>query len=292
MERCPHLSNLATSQYYLALSACGALLRYVEHTNNMVFSPNTLVIKFKPKEGSLFLDMSTIEGLELLQNNLLSSQTRLQRTFGSQLSVMDKTKTRAGKRLLRRSLIEPPAELPTIRVRQDAVEELMNKESLYFGICKALQSFPDIERALACLIAQVSLQIKRQVVEPNKASAPVSRATASSSAGLSKRPKSALSDRIFIEETKTSCITIVRNVIYLKAGIDCIERIWEEMQEVESTLLTCCTKSIQSEYIANLRQAIDDVIVPEAAPSKDVEQMHLQGAFAVTPGRNGTVPLI
>lgn len=285
VKACPHLSNLATCPYYLALSACGALLRYIEHSNNMVFPPCTLMIRFKPKEGSLFVDMATIEGLELLENGLLHTQSRKSRTKGSQLSAMDRTKTRAGKRFLRRTILEPPAELPTIRLRQDAVEEIASNESLYYNAVAVLQTFPDLERALACLLAQESSKMRR-IANESRATSSHSKPSSTLSSGSSKR---GTIDQQVIDGTKAPCMTIIRNVIYLKAAIDAIWDLLKEMQGVESTLLVCYVNGLQSTVLNKLRDALDDVIVPEATASKDVEQMRLQGAFAVKANRNGKI---
>ncbi len=283
MEKCPHLGNLGSSPYYLALACCGALLRYVEHINNTLFTPGTLRIRFKPNEGTLFLDIATMEGLELVQNgrSQLGSTNRT-----SQLQIMDKTKSRAGARLLRRTLLEPPAELNTITLRQDTVEELSNNEDLYFNVIAVLTRFPDLERALAGLLARENARIKRQNWA-NKTANPKSRPGSNLSAGPSSRMTSKPVDYTMVDDARAPSITAIRNVIYVKSALDALDDILRVLEGVKSSLLLAIARSMRMPEIGKLQEAINEVIVPDAAPSRDVEHMRLQGAFAVRTGRNG-----
>lgn len=170
-DQCPNLSASSTIPRYLALAATGALIKYVEHIQAVTFQPGTLRIALAPNDGSLFLDVSTIEMTELVR----SSRGAVDGSFvkssnDSLLSVIDKTKTRPGKRFLRRTLLEPPADLDTIVGRQRAVEELSSDEEHYFGICTALCSFPDLEAVLASLLTrEVSLGTTHAVQRPRDA---------------------------------------------------------------------------------------------------------------------------
>lgn len=299
-ERCSHLTNLGSSPYYLALASCGALVRYIEHTNNTLFVPGSLRITFKPNEGTLFLDIATMEGLELVQNG----RAPVGPMKGiSQLEAMRKTKTRAGSRLLRRSLLEPPAELSTITLRQDSVAELSSKEEMYFNIVAVLSKFPDLERALSGLLARENTRARKLNIgkkSGSEASRPGTVSTRGSSAfgsrsGTATRtatgtPSSrALSrpvDFSAIDDARIPSITTVRNVIGIKSALDTLDEVLRVLDGVRSSLLRGISRSMRMAELSKLQEAIDEVIVPEAAPSKDVEHMRLQGAFAVRAGRD------
>jgi hypothetical protein len=162
-EQCPNLAASSGIPRYLALASAGALIKYVEHIQAVVFEPGTMRIVLSPNDGTLFLDVATIEAVELIRSARGAldgggSSTGRAPKNGSLLAVIDKTKTRPGTRFLRRTLLEPPGDLGTILTRQAAVEELADNEEGYFAICEALAKFPDLEVVLASLLArQVSL---------------------------------------------------------------------------------------------------------------------------------------
>jgi MutS domain III len=114
-------------------------------------------INLSPNDGTLFLDVATIEAVELIRSSRVARDGNAAGSFAkndSLLAVIDKTKTRPGKRFLRRTLLEPPGDIGTILARQDVVEELSGNEEGYFAICRALSSFPDLESVLASLLAK------------------------------------------------------------------------------------------------------------------------------------------
>src|SRR5207248_11309862 len=73
------------------------------------------------------------------------------RRGGTVLSVVDRTLTAAGGRLLARWLASPLLELGEIRARQDAVEELSQAAVLREEIAERLRRVLDVERLLGRL---------------------------------------------------------------------------------------------------------------------------------------------
>jgi DNA mismatch repair protein MSH4 len=93
----------------------------------MVFSFHTLRIKYEASEGSMMVDVSTIHSLELVQN--LQNAKSKDCLFG----IMNQTLTPMGARLLRNNILQPLTDPEVLNTRYDAVEELSNKEELFFA---------------------------------------------------------------------------------------------------------------------------------------------------------------
>ena len=99
----------------------------------------------KATEARLVLDEATIRNLEILEN------LREKKTEGSLLSVLDKTVTSSGGRLMKKILIEPLADLEAIQERQSMIDLLMQKQQLILDWRLLLKSVLDIERMLGRL---------------------------------------------------------------------------------------------------------------------------------------------
>lgn len=94
--------------------------------------------------GTMQIDAATRRNLELTQ--ALSGGRA-----GSLLSVIDKTVTASGARLLERRLASPSLSLPTIHARLDAVSFMTNTANLAANLRDALRRVPDLDRALSRL---------------------------------------------------------------------------------------------------------------------------------------------
>jgi len=63
------------------------------------------------------------------------------------------TKTVGGARLLRANLLQPLTSLDTLRMRQDAVQELVSNDDLAFTIGQGLSQMPkDLDRSAPCVV--------------------------------------------------------------------------------------------------------------------------------------------
>lgn len=61
--------------------------------------------------------------------------------------VLDKTSTKCGARLLRASLLQPLRDVATLRLRYDAVEELLREADLAANVSTCLGALPkDLDR--------------------------------------------------------------------------------------------------------------------------------------------------
>lgn len=123
----------------VALGACGAALEYLQRTQGVAM-PKFQGISTYSVDGHLILDANTRRNLELTQTS------RDQSFMGSLLWSLDNTKTAMGARMLRRWLLEPLCNVPAIRERQDAVEELSAAFDLRERLEKLLLRLSDLER--------------------------------------------------------------------------------------------------------------------------------------------------
>lgn len=122
------------------LRAAAALFGYLERAKIDVLSSIRKIIRVHSGEN-LFLDSSSIRNLELVENlNDSSSRSTL-------FAVLDRTKTAQGGRLLKRRLLNPSAEIKTIRQRQKEAAEFLENRPLMNEAGLILPHIKDIERA-------------------------------------------------------------------------------------------------------------------------------------------------
>ncbi len=127
------------------LAASGALLRYMIDTQKSALSHLKKVTVAGSRQGML-LDPATLRNLELLKNS------REEGSKGTLLSVLDKTITPLGARLLRQWVKKPLLDLARIQERLAAVEELHQKVIPREEMRDIMQGIYDLER----LISRVS----------------------------------------------------------------------------------------------------------------------------------------
>jgi DNA mismatch repair protein MutS len=132
------LSSFGCEGLSAGLQAAGALLAYVKETHPSALSTLRALVPERPGEA-MPLDRATLAGLEILRS-ARSGDAR-----GSLLSVMDRTVTAAGGRLLRRWVSAPLVSRPAILERQEAVASLASDAGLRRA-CGVLREVYDLER--------------------------------------------------------------------------------------------------------------------------------------------------
>ena len=125
------------------LSAAGAVLSYIERTQKGRLPYLTPLAQVN-HTGSLEIDPATMRHLELTRTQ------NGERSF-SLITVIDRTKTPAGARLLQRRLLAPSCDLSAINQRFDDIDALKASGALLQTIRSQLSLINDIERALARL---------------------------------------------------------------------------------------------------------------------------------------------
>ena len=139
------LDGIGLGDRGLAVSSSGAILRYLESTQK-----RTLDFLSPPRYFSvtdkLVLDQTTLRNLEVLRSVMDGGQKN------TLVSILDRTLTPMGSRLLRKWLTEPSTDVAVIEARLDAVEELLSGTSLRSALGDALSEVRDLERLISKVI--------------------------------------------------------------------------------------------------------------------------------------------
>ncbi len=125
-------------------SAAGALYDYVQLTQKTMLA-HLPPPRVESAGGHMLMDAATQRNLEL-------AQTLGGAREGSLLSVIDRTITAAGARLLASRLLAPLTDIPTIVARHTEVQFFVEDEGVRAPLRAALKQCPDLERALTRLM--------------------------------------------------------------------------------------------------------------------------------------------
>jgi DNA mismatch repair protein MutS len=125
------------------ICAAGAILHYLEETQRTALNH---IRKISPYQSGDFLliDRISRRNLELVER--LSFEDQRPTTEGTLLSVLDRTHSPAGTRLLRRWVLAPLLNVEAIHARQDAVEEFSHAGSPLDEVESLLAKLGDLER--------------------------------------------------------------------------------------------------------------------------------------------------
>ncbi len=133
------LSGFGLTYHPLAICAAGALLKYVQHTQK-IDRPHIHSIQLEKKHHAIWIDDHTRRNLELTTNLAGSKAYTL-------LSVLDRTTTPMGTRLLRQWINQPLQNQSKVLNRQYAISTMI-AHHVYSEFKKLLQSVGDTERIL------------------------------------------------------------------------------------------------------------------------------------------------
>jgi DNA mismatch repair protein MSH4 len=128
MLLCRSMLSLKVSCYfntYLIL-LFSQVLKYIDLAMSLTFAFHSLRIKYQPSEGTMMIDLSTIQSLELIQN--IQNSKSKDCLFG----VMNETLTPMGSRLLRSNILQPSTQKDVLNQRYEAVHEFTVKEDMFF----------------------------------------------------------------------------------------------------------------------------------------------------------------
>lgn len=125
------------------IAAMGAIVDYLDITQRGKLPLLRPPVK-ESQGGAVQIDAATRRNLELTAS--LSGGRQ-----GSLLSVIDRTVTGGGARLLGTRLTSPSTDLSTINARHDAVEHFVADRDLAEDVRETLRQAPDMERALSRL---------------------------------------------------------------------------------------------------------------------------------------------
>lgn len=135
------LKGFGCEQMSQGVTAAGVILRYVTHNIQSEGRHISRLVPLKP-ETEMGMDSFTVRNLELF------SSLATQGTHGTLLSVLDRTVTAGGARLLRNRLARPLTDRHLLERRLDSVEGFFEDESLRAGFRQRLTGAADMERIL------------------------------------------------------------------------------------------------------------------------------------------------
>ena len=136
-----HLDGFGFKDMPAAISAAGALLRYLRDTLSLPIHHIQQISSFSAN-NYLSLDRITFRNLELTASMQDGSRKN------TLLDVLDHTNTPMGARLLHSWIKQPLLSHEEIRLRQLSIEEFLNKESLLDLLRARLIQVKDIERIM------------------------------------------------------------------------------------------------------------------------------------------------
>ena len=136
------IEELNVSENEIAVCALGAVILYLKDTQKKDEIEAPSEFEMYDTEKYMKLDMSARRNLELTKSMMTGDKRH------SLLWVIDKTKTAAGKRMIRSWLERPLMSIAKITKRQNAVGELCDNPILRDEIRQALTGVSDIERLL------------------------------------------------------------------------------------------------------------------------------------------------
>ncbi len=145
----------------LATRAAGALIQYVLETQNGAATHVTTLRTYTTGDA-MFLDPQTRRNLELLEGSG-------GRAKGSLVSVLDRTRTPMGARVLRRWIGQPLLDIGRLRARQEAVAHFVDQTLLRAELRDQLKAVGDMERAVNRVIQGVTVATPRDLVRLREA---------------------------------------------------------------------------------------------------------------------------
>jgi DNA mismatch repair protein MutS len=133
------LDGFGVNQAKIALIAAGCLMQYINDTQR-VSLPHIRQIKLTNQNNCIILDAATRRNLELTQNISGGFDNTL-------MSVLDKTATAMGSRLLQRWIHQPSRDQFLIGQRHSAIDSLIEQQNIE-SVNDVLKLVGDIERVL------------------------------------------------------------------------------------------------------------------------------------------------
>lgn len=150
--RVASLKGFGAEEFSNAISAAGALLRYLEDNKQPTKFKELKVLNLS---DFMFIDSATKRNLEIFSSLDGSKE-------GSLLWVLDETHTAMGTRFLRNALSCPLLNVSEIQQRLDGVEVFFRDFILRESIASILKDFPDIER--------IAFKIRAKTINPRELS--------------------------------------------------------------------------------------------------------------------------
>lgn len=133
------LKGFGIESFQNAISASGAALHYLKETQKANLNHINKISRYNPSDF-MILDFATKRNLEITFTIQGGDRE------GSLISILDKTETSMGGRLLKKWVTSPLTKLEPILIRQSCIEEFVNKKTVRQNIKNELKEIGDLER--------------------------------------------------------------------------------------------------------------------------------------------------
>ncbi len=150
-------SSYGLDEYPLAKRALAGLLSYLKYTIANSTTPKINKISYYNTSKNMIIDATTIRNLDLLLNQADGSER------GTLISVIDRTVTPMGGRLLKKWVCTPLYNVKKINERLDNIEQLMHSQLQVERVRDIISGISDIER-IATRISYRSVQPRELLV--------------------------------------------------------------------------------------------------------------------------------
>ncbi|HSD62144.1 MAG TPA: DNA mismatch repair protein MutS [Ignavibacteriaceae bacterium] len=137
-----NLKGFGVESLTTGIISCGAILNYLQETQKANLSHLNKVSVYNPSEY-MALDHATKRNLEITFSMQDGGRE------GSLISILDKTQTAMGGRLLKKWITAPLIKLEPILKRQESVEDLLRKKSVRKKLTNELKEIGDLERLIS-----------------------------------------------------------------------------------------------------------------------------------------------
>ncbi|MGD8781667.1 MAG: DNA mismatch repair protein MutS [Ignavibacteria bacterium] len=136
------LKGFGVENFNEGIISAGAVLHYLKDTQKANLSHISKLSKYNPSDY-MHLDFSTKRNLEILYSIQGDSRE------GTLISILDKTVTAMGGRLLKRWISAPLTRLAPIKKRQECVSEFFDDQTARKNLIKELKEIGDLERLIS-----------------------------------------------------------------------------------------------------------------------------------------------
>ncbi|MHB1685764.1 MAG: DNA mismatch repair protein MutS [Ignavibacteriaceae bacterium] len=137
-----NLKGFGVDNLTSGIIASGVVLNYLQETQKQNLSHLNKISEYNPSDF-MALDFSTKRNLEITFSMHDGGRE------GSLISILDKTETAMGGRLLKKWISAPLRKLDQITKRQESVEELFQNKSLRKNLLNDLKEIGDLERLIS-----------------------------------------------------------------------------------------------------------------------------------------------
>lgn len=137
-----NLKGFGIDKLTAGIVSAGVILNYLQETQKANLTHLNKISLYNPSDY-MILDHSTKRNLEIIFSMQDSGRE------GSLISILDKTETSMGGRLLKKWISSPLKKLEPILARQEAVEELLINKEIRKKIIDELKEIGDLERLIS-----------------------------------------------------------------------------------------------------------------------------------------------